>query len=94
MMSGLALPDPHSPGQEWLAAVTPKMSACGTEVTLTAPNELTLVRNAPIGFSASELVWLAYWLDAPNFPLDAHHDRPRLPMRKQPVEPGPTAPAH
>jgi hypothetical protein len=79
MMLGISLPDPNSAVQKWLIAVTPKMSACGTEVTLTAPNELTLIRNAPVGFSAAELVWLAYWLDAPNFPLDVHYPRPTFP---------------
>ena len=37
--------------------------------TLTAPNELTVVRNAPIGLTGVELTYLAFWVDGPEFPF-------------------------
>ncbi|HZQ48028.1 MAG TPA: hypothetical protein VFC07_13505 [Verrucomicrobiae bacterium] len=98
MLSGLPLPNANTPVQKWLIAVAPKMSACGTEVTLTAPNELTLVRNAPLGFSASELIGLGYWIDAPGFPMSAHHEKavlnPRAAMTPVKAPPAKTPPAH
>jgi hypothetical protein len=48
---------------------------CGTEITLTAPNELTLVRNGPVGLTGFEMNLLAQWLDAPGFPWHATYDR-------------------
>ena len=60
----------NTPAQKWIDAVKPKLGNCGTVITLTAPNELTLVRNSPIGLTGFEITWLAYLLDAPGFPLD------------------------
>jgi hypothetical protein len=68
--------------QKWFEAIKPKLGKsqsqgnCGTEITLTAPNELTLLRNAPVGLTGFELVLLGYWLDAPGFPLHAEYPRP------------------
>jgi len=56
-----------SPGQEWLNAAKKKLGNCGTEITLTAPNELTLLRNAPIGFTGFELNLLEFWLECARF---------------------------
>ncbi len=99
MLMKMATPDWNTPVEKWLLAASPKLKKSGTEVTLTAPNELTLVRNAPLGLSAFELTWLAYWLDAPNFPLDAHHELPpRRPSSRGPSAAhrptAPPAPAH
>lgn len=60
-----------NPAQKWIDAVKTKLGNCGTVVTLTAPDELTLVRNSPMGLTGFEITWLAYWLDAPGFPLEA-----------------------
>jgi hypothetical protein len=40
-----------------------------TEVTLSTPNELTLVRKSHIGFTGFELVALSRWFDSPSFPF-------------------------
>jgi len=40
-----------------------------TEVRLTDTNRLTLVREGPFAFAAAELVWLAHWLESPDFPF-------------------------
>lgn len=90
-------PDMYSPIQKWLFAAKSKMQNCGTTVTLDAPNKLSLVRNSTIGFSGVELTWLALWLGAPNFPLDAHYDALTPPANWHPqARPAPAAahPAH
>jgi hypothetical protein len=62
---------------KWLNHVGPMLGNTITEVTQTAPDELTFTRNAPGGLTAVELFALAYWLESANFPgLD-----PRLPPR-------------
>jgi hypothetical protein len=72
------LPGTNSPAQKWLGAIRPKLGNCATEIDLTAQNELTLLRNSPIGFTACELTYLAQWLEAPGFPLDAHIEAPPM----------------
>jgi hypothetical protein len=57
----------------WLNTAGPKLGNSGTEVTLTAPNELTLVRNSPFGLTAWEITMFLYWADAPDFPLGIVH---------------------
>ncbi|HZV36828.1 MAG TPA: hypothetical protein VFB72_19790, partial [Verrucomicrobiae bacterium] len=63
----------HAPGtapaSAWLRAAGPKLGNCATEVTLTGPNELTVLRNGPVGLTGLEMTLGEYWLDAPNFPL-------------------------
>jgi hypothetical protein len=69
------LPSNKSPGKDWLNAVKSKLGNCATEITLTAPNELTLERSGPIGLTGFEMSALEYWLDAPGFPLNAIYPR-------------------
>ena len=52
----------------WLNHIGPTLGNCVTEVTQTGPSELTFVRTAPVGLTAIELIALANWLQAPNFP--------------------------
>ena len=85
MSSGRLPPQPTAVGIKWLQAVSPGLGNCSTEITLTAPNELTLVRSAPIGLTALELTALEYWLDAPGFPFDASH--PKLAQRPPALTP-------
>jgi len=56
--------------------VSKKLGNCGTVTTLTRPDELTVLRNSTVGLTGVELTWLAYWLDAPGFPLDATYVDP------------------
>ena len=53
---------------KWLKLIGPTLGNCVTEVTQTGPTELTLSRTAPAGLTAIELIALANWLEAPNFP--------------------------
>ena len=64
---------------KWLNQVGPTLGNTTTEITQTAPNELTFKRKAPGGLTAIELFALASWLEAKNFPgCDL-----RLPPRKK-----------
>lgn len=53
---------------QWLNRIGPSLGNCVTEVTQTGPTELTFVRTAPAGLTAIELIALANWLEAPDFP--------------------------
>ena len=60
--------DVHSAACKWLARVGPTLGNTVTEITQTAPNELSFTRKAPGGLTAVELTALANWLEATNFP--------------------------
>jgi hypothetical protein len=78
--------DLHVPGQirlsiveNWLAGLEFALGNTVTEVTRTAPDELTVVRSAPLVFTGLELVWLSHWLaDVPAGPVNMN----LLPMAK------------
>jgi hypothetical protein len=59
----------NAPGQKWLVAISPLLGNTITEVTVSAPKELTLVRRSHIGFTGIELQTLGRWIDSPGFPL-------------------------
>jgi hypothetical protein len=84
----------QSAAAKWLDRVGPTLSNTVTEVTQTAPNELTFMRQAPGGFTAVELVALASWLEATNFPgCDLRLPVPkRLPKINRPHPQTPDAP--
>jgi hypothetical protein len=55
---------------EWLGGLGPLAGNTVTEITRVAPNELSVTRKAPIGFTAVELVLLADWVcDANSGPI-------------------------
>ena len=82
--------DVESPAGKWIEAAWSKLGNCGTVVTMTGPNELTLVRNSPVGFSALEMTFLAKWLDAPGFPWSSEPaEPPPLPTRGNIQPPAP-----
>ena len=60
--------DSESVAAKWLNRAGPTLGNTATEITQTAPNELTFTRSAPGGLTAVELFALANWLEAPNFP--------------------------
>jgi hypothetical protein len=70
-------PDAAAPASKWIEAVSSKLGRAATEVSLTAPDELTVVRNSTTGFTGFELSALAYWLDSPGFPLSAYREAAR-----------------
>jgi hypothetical protein len=60
--------DANSLAFKWLNRIGPLLGPTATQVIETAPNELAFTRSAPVGLTAVELVALANWLEAPNFP--------------------------
>lgn len=75
--------DENSAAAKWLKHIGPMLGNTVTEITQTAPNELTLTRKAPGGLTAIEFVALAHWLEATNFPFDLHLP----PLPKKPATP-------
>jgi hypothetical protein len=57
-----------SVADQWLNHIGPTLGDSVTEVTQTGPSELSFTRSAPAGLTAIELMALAEWLEAPNFP--------------------------
>lgn len=60
--------DQVSTAGQWLNHIAPILGVSATEVTQTGPTELSFTRSAPAGLTAIELMALAEWLEAPNFP--------------------------
>ncbi len=64
-------PPPYVAVENWLAGMEFALGNTVTEVTRTAPDELTVTRSAPLVFTGLELVWLSYWLaDVPGAPVN------------------------
>jgi hypothetical protein len=70
MVSGSRQLGDQSAAYKWLERLGPTLgkSESVTEITQTAPAELTFTRRAAAGLTAVELTALANWLEAPNFP--------------------------
>jgi hypothetical protein len=77
---------------KWLTLIGSKLGNTVTEITQTAPAELTFERRAPGGLTALEFFALASWLEAPDFPgcdlsLPARPKRFRHPATQTPRAP-------
>jgi hypothetical protein len=92
-----------SVSMQCLKALGPKLGNCGTVVTQTGSNQLSLVRKSALGLSALELHLLSDWLQSPDFPAGLHttravntmFKRPELPVKKTPAgEPAPATPVN
>lgn len=68
----------QSAAGKWLNHVRPALGSTVTEVTQTGPDELSFLRKAPGGLTAIELIALANWLEATNFPVYDFHLPPRV----------------
>lgn len=90
--------DQNSAADRWLTHIGPTLGDSVTEVTQTGPSELSFTRSARAGLTAIELIALAEWLEAPNFPgcdmtvppppVIPHHPHKkgqRLPIGYQPM---------
>lgn len=53
---------------KWLGELAPLVGNTVTEITRTAPNELSVVRNAPVGFTGIEMFLLLDWLNTVGSP--------------------------
>jgi hypothetical protein len=85
--------DVNSVAGKWLNKIRPTLGSAVTEATKTAPNEVTFTRRAPGGFTALELLALANWLEAPDFPGCDLRLSPRVRHSLRPKPPGTPAPA-
>jgi hypothetical protein len=78
----------------WLTAVGPKLWPSVTEVTQTAPAQLSLKRRSSLGLTAVELHFLADWLESPEFPHGLYtliappSDAGQAPVPAPPPRPG------
>jgi hypothetical protein len=85
--------DIQSTAGKWLHRIGQPLGSTVTEITQTAPNELTFTRRAPAGLTAMELVALADWLEATNFPGCDLRLPPNPPPDSEPPQPqAPAAP--
>lgn len=83
MASRRLLQGTNSPAKMWASAVINELSRNSrapsetvTEVTQTAPNELTLVRKSDLGFTGIEMASFAAFMDSPGFPF--RYEPPKL----------------
>ncbi len=53
--------------ERWLAGLRPLVGNTVTEITNVAPNELSVVRNSPVGFTGIEIFLLSDWLGSAGF---------------------------
>ena len=88
----------NSAAYKWLKRVGPTLGPTVTKVTQTGPGELSFLRKSPGGLAAIELVALANWLEAGNFPgcdlrLPPPPPRPKRPLHHQPGAPAKPVPA-
>jgi hypothetical protein len=58
----------NSTAAKWLDAVEPRLGNSVTEVSMVAPQELQFLRTSHLGLTGLELLTLANWLEATNFP--------------------------
>jgi hypothetical protein len=73
---------------KWLNRIGPALGRTVTEVTQTAPNELSFTRKSAGGLTAIELTALANWLEATNFPGCDLRLPPPKPRIQHPRVPG------
>ena len=87
MVSGHQQLGDQKAAYKWLERLGPTLGESVTEVTQTAPVELTFTRRAAAGLTAVELTALANWLEATNFPgCDLRLPPMRLRQGQSPVE--------
>lgn len=60
--------DPFLKAAKWLQVVAPGLENTVTEATLTAPNQVQIIRKSPLGLTGRELFQFAYW--AASLPAD------------------------
>lgn len=84
--------DGSSAAYQWLNHIGPALGSSVTVVTEIAPTELSFTRNAPGGLTALELLALASWLEATNFP-GCDLRLPAVPQTHRPRRHPPGAPA-
>ena len=59
----------NAPVERWLLDIIPQLGNSITELTLSAPKELQLVRKSHLGLTGFELATLGRWIESPSFPF-------------------------
>lgn len=72
----------ESAAMKWMEAVAPKLGNIGTSITVNEPEQMTLLRLSPYGFTSLETVLLANWLESTTFPWGYELPAPPKPTRK------------
>ena len=85
IINGRPPPTTNSVSQRCLSAIGPKLGNTATEITQTGPQELTLVRRSPTGFTGIEMAALSVWLESPGFPFNFQLPVNKLPARSNAV---------
>jgi hypothetical protein len=78
-LSGKGLMGSEASGAKWLEAIGPKLGQTATQGTLIGPRELQFIREGRPGLTGIELVALANWLEATNFPWGGY----QVPARRE-----------
>ena len=82
----------ESAGMKWLRKFTPALGNTVTEIFSTGPAEMSFTRTAPGGLTAAEILALASWLEAPDFPgCNLKIQRPAKRLHPVPAVPAPPA---
>jgi hypothetical protein len=55
--------------QRWIVETAPLLGNTITEITLSGPRELSLVRKSDLGLTGFEIALLGRWIDSPRFPF-------------------------
>ena len=84
--------NPNQPAIRWLTSIEKGLGDTVTEIAVAGPRELRLNRKSAMGFTAGELVYLAYWLESSDFPYSPIV-KPGLPApgKRPPGSPKPAA---
>ena len=83
----------ESASLKWILKTSPKLGNTVTEITQTAPDQMTFTRKSPGIFTAVEMLALGHWLEAPNFPGCDLRLPPRPALKKLHPHPSAALPA-
>jgi hypothetical protein len=87
LVFGRVGPDTNAPTQRLMDDLSSgkRLANCVTEVTVTGPSELTVVRNSPVGLTGLEIVNFLRWVDTPHFPF-TYDPAPQLDLKRLAME--------
>ncbi len=85
IMTRRTLSSTNLPSARWVSGMMPKLGEAVTEVTVTSPTQMTLVRKSHLGLNAFEMITLGRWVESTNFPAFGAF----LPQGPRPLHPPP-----
>jgi len=69
IIAGRRIQETNFATQRWIGELAPLLGNTITEVTLSGPKELSLVRKSDLGLTGYEIALLGRWIDSPRFPF-------------------------